>query len=301
MKKHVAVLLGGLSSEREVSLRSGAAASKALKKLGYKVSEIDVGRDLAEKLKKIKPDLVFNALHGTYGEDGCVQGLLELLQIPYTHSGVLASAMAMDKPTAKVIFESVGIRCAPGKIMTKKEIISKNPFKPNYVIKPPADGSSVGVIVINKDNKLNPKDLKNDTYLVEKFIAGTELSVAVMDGKALGAIEIRPKKGFYDYKNKYTSGMTEYILPAEVSKSIVKQAMDMSEKAHRVLGCRGISRSDIRYNNTKGGDGKLYMLELNTHPGMTELSLVPKIANYVGISFEDIIDNLVKSACCDNV
>ncbi|NDF11700.1 MAG: D-alanine--D-alanine ligase [Proteobacteria bacterium] len=305
-KKHVAVLLGGLSAERDVSLVSGKAVHTALWGMGYEVTSVDVGRDVAEVLKKLKPDVAFNALHGTYGEDGCIQGVCEFLQIPYTHSGVLASAIAMNKPFAKYVFESAGIRCASGKVFTGEQLANlkgKHPIPLPYVVKPTNNGSSVGVqIFVKGDNRTMDTELLEDEqeYLVEKFIPGKELSVAVLGGKALAVIEIRPKAGFYDYKNKYTSGNTEYILPAQIPPAVKKAAMKMAEDAHRVLGCRGVTRSDIRYDDSKKGASGLYLLEVNTHPGMTPLSLTPKMAAYAGIDFATLLEKLIKEARCDN-
>ncbi len=301
-KKHVALLMGGLSSEREVSLSSGKAVCKALLELGYKVTVIDMGRDVALKLAEAKPDLVYNALHGTYGEDGCLQGLLEIMAIPYTHSGVMASAIAMDKQQAKRAFEAVGILCCDGFEATREDILSgitdKKIARP-YVIKPVAEGSSVGVhIMLPSSNKiLLEMDLGRTTrFLVEKFIPGKELSVAVMDNGALGVIELKPADGFYDYTNKYTDGKTSHIMPADIPKNIYEKAMHNAYLAHTTLGCRGISRSDFRYD--ADGDDKLYILELNTHPGFTPLSLVPEIARYKGISFKDLVEYLVTGAKC---
>lgn len=305
-KKHIAVLMGGLSAEREVSLVSGKAVSDALSKMGYKVTMVDVKRDIAKRLQKLNPDIAFNALHGTYGEDGCIQGVLEFLQIPYTHSGVLSSAIAMNKPFAKYVFESAGIRCATGKVFTGlalKKLKNKHPIALPYVVKPTNNGSSVGVQIFLKGaNKSVDAALLEDgqEYLVETFIPGKELSIAVLAGKALAVIEIRPKAGFYDYKNKYTSGKTEYILPAEIPLAIKKAAMKMAEDAHNVLGCRGVTRSDIRYDDSKKGAAGLYLLEVNTHPGMTPLSLTPKMAAYAGIDFSNLLEKLLKDARCDN-
>jgi D-alanine-D-alanine ligase len=301
-KKHVALILGGLSAEREVSLSSGNAVYKALVELGFHVTKIDMGRDIAVKLAEIKPDIVYNSLHGTYGEDGCLQGLLEIMAIPYTHSGVMASAIAMDKKQAKHIFEAVGIACADGFEATREDILNgriEEKISRPYVIKPVAEGSSVGVHVIQEgSNKIiTETELgRNSRFLVEKFIPGKELSVAVMDSGALGVIELRPMDGFYDYTNKYTDGKTLHIMPAEIPKNIYAQAMHNAYLAHKTLGCRGISRSDFRYDDK--GDGKIYMLELNTHPGFTPLSLVPEIAGYKGISFKEMVEYLVNGAKC---
>lgn len=300
MAKHVAVLKGGLSSEREVSLSSAKGVSEALRELGYMVTEIDVGNDVSAQLANVRPDVAFNALHGTYGEDGCIQGVLEFLKIPYTHSGVMASAIAMHKPTAKILFEAAGIKCAPGGVFSRKEVLAGDVIKRPYVIKPLNDGSSVGVLIVMKGDKISARTKnfpKSDELLVEKFIPGRELTVGVLDGKAMGVIEIRPKAGFYDYRNKYTSGMTEYLVPAPVDKKTYNKAMKIAEEAHNIIGCRGVSRTDIRLSED---DGELYVLEINTHPGMTPTSLVPKLAKHKGISFAKLVDHLVKTATLDN-
>ena len=301
-KKHVALVMGGLSAEREVSLSSGNAVYKALLELGYQVTKIDMGRDIAIKLAEIKPDVVYNALHGTYGEDGCLQGLLEIMAIPYTHSGVMASAIAMDKKQAKHIFEAVGINCSEGFEASRADILNdtvEQKIVRPYVIKPVAEGSSVGVhVMLQGTNKIiNEAELgATSRFLVEKFIPGKELSVAVMDSGALGVIELKPVDGFYDYTNKYTDGKTVHIMPAEIPEKIYQQAMDYAYLAHKTLGCRGLSRSDFRYDDK--GDGKIYLLELNTHPGFTPLSLVPEIAGYKGISFKDLVEYLINGAKC---
>jgi len=298
MTKHVAVLKGGLSAERDVSLSSAEGVSNALRNFGYKVTEIDVDCNISAKLCELKPDVVFNALHGTYGEDGCIQGVLEFLKIPYTHSGVLSSAVAMDKPMAKILFESVGITCPKGAVYSREEIIERDVMKRPYVVKPAAEGSSVGVVLVCEDFSGNLAGIlsDDDEFLVEEFIDGRELTVGVLDGKPMGAIEINPHQGFYDYENKYTSGMTDYMIPAPVSDGVYKQSLDLAKRAHRILECRGVSRSDFRLSE----DGELYMLELNTHPGMTPTSLVPKLAEHVGVSFEELVDKLVKLAQLDN-
>jgi len=229
-----------------------------------------------------------------------MQGVLEFLEIPYTHSGVLASAVAMHKPTAKLLFEEVGIKCAYGKVFGRKEVLAGDVMERPYVIKPLNDGSSVGVLIVKEGDEVSESTDNFSTaeaLLVEKYIPGRELSVAVLDCEALGAVEIKPKEGFYDYRNKYTKGMTEYLVPAPVDKNVYDKAMEISQKAYKVLGCRGLTRADIRFSEE---DGELYMLEVNTHPGMTETSLVPKIAAYAGISFEELVDRLIKSARCDN-
>lgn len=301
--KHVALVYGGLSAEREVSLVSGREIEKALIEMGYKVTAIDMGRDIAEKLAKAKPDVVFNALHGTYGEDGCLPGLLEIMQIPYTHSGVLASAIAMNKQRAKAVFADLGILTPKGKVMSTDDILAgKIDIPKPYVIKPIAEGSSVGVYIIlegyNYDHPTAQELEKYDEMLVEQYIPGREITAAVTDDYLLSVTEIRPKEGFYDYRNKYTNGMTEHIVPAPVDKKIYDEALAITAKVHKAFGCRGVSRTDFKYNEE--GDGKLYLLEVNTHPGMTPLSLVPEMATYLGIGFKGIIEYLVENARCDN-
>ncbi len=290
MTKHVVVLKGGWSAEREVSLNSGAACAKALRELGYRVTEIDVQPDIADVLKQTKPDVVFNALHGRFGEDGCVQGLLEILKIPYTHSGVLASSVAMDKPMAKIIFAAAGLKVPFGKIVTSEELQKGDPMPRPYVVKPANEGSSVGVYIIKDGDKL-PVLSGGDGWLVEEYIAGREITVAVLNDVPLGVTEIRPISGFYDYENKYTDGKTEHLCPAPLERDEYEAVMQMALTAHRALGCRGLSRSDFRY------DGKnFYILEINTQPGMTSLSLSPEIAAHAGISFNQLVQKLVEAA-----
>jgi D-alanine-D-alanine ligase len=299
MTQHIAVLMGGWSAEREVSLTSGKAVAQALMTLGYKVTAIDVQPGIAEQLREIKPDAVFNALHGRWGEDGCVQGLLECLKIPYTHSGVLASALAMDKPMAKKIFESVGLRTAEGKVVHKSMVIGADVMPRPYVVKPVNEGSSVGVkIILEHENFFFDKASwpYGEEVLVERFVGTREIQVAVLNGKALGAIEIRPKGRFYDYEAKYTDGKADHIMPAPIHAEAYKQVCAQAELAHNALGCRGLTRSDFRYDDTKGEPGEFYILELNSQPGMTPLSLSPEIANHAGIGFNELIDRLVKEA-----
>lgn len=297
MSKRVAVLLGGPSAEREVSLSSGAAVVKACEALGYDTVAIDVGKDVADKLRDAKPDVVFNALHGRWGEDGCIQGLLELLHIPYTHSGVLASALAMDKPMARNVFAANGLLCAEGRVCSKHEIIGEaEPMTRPYVIKPSNEGSSVGVhIIMENDNRFFSADNWpfGDEVLVEKYIPGREIQVAVLDGKALGAIEIKPLGKFYDYEAKYTDGKATHLMPAPLTAAEEAEVLALGEKAHAVLGCRGLTRSDFRYDVDAG---KFYILEVNTQPGMTPLSLAPEIAAYKGISFNELVKRLVDGA-----
>lgn len=303
--KHIAVLMGGWNSEREVSLRSGEAAFEALVKLGYKVTKIDFSRQIFEQLREVKPDIIFNALHGQNGEDGRIQGLLDILQIPYTHSGITASAICMDKVLTRRVCATVGVKSPHYEILkkgedeeNKKKIFAVG--KP-FVIKPINEGSSVGVEVILPNVKFDFNDYEwkfGDEIIVEKYLAGQEIQVAVMDGKALGAIEVRPHGLFYDYKCKYTAGMTDYVMPAEISAQKYAEVLDLAERCHNVVGCLGVSRVDFILNNKDGGDDEFYLLETNTHPGFTATSLVPKIAKHVGISFEEIVEFLVKTARC---
>lgn len=303
MAKRVALLKGGLSAEREISLVSGAACAKALRELGHEVIEIDAKDDLAEALKQVKPDVVFNALHGRWGEDGCVQGLLELLKIPYTHSGVLASAIAMDKPMAKRVFAGSGLRCPEGKVVLREEMFAGDPMPRPYVVKPANEGSSVGVkICFENDNFFfTPENWTyGESVLVERYIHGRELTVAVLRDKALGVTELIVKQGFYDYENKYTAGKTEHICPAQLPKDVAEAAMHMALEAHRALGCRGLSRSDFRYDDAWPGERGLYLLEINTQPGMTPLSLSPEQARHAGIPFTSLVQMLVEDATLDS-
>jgi D-alanine-D-alanine ligase len=301
--QHIAVLLGGWNSEREVSLRSGEAVYEALIRLGYKASKIDFSREIFEQLKAVKPDIIFNALHGTYGEDGRIQGICDILEIPYTHSGIIASALCMDKIITRKLCQTVDVKSPIYEILKKGEDKENQKKiekvgKP-FVIKPINEGSSVGVEVILQNAKFNFSAYEwkyGDEIILEKYIAGQEIQVAIMDGKALGAIEVRPHGLFYDYKCKYTAGMTDYIMPAEVDAEKYAEVLELAQKAHRVVGCRGISRIDFILNNKNGGDNHFYLLEINTHPGFTATSLVPKIAKHVGISFEEIVEFLVKTA-----
>jgi D-alanine-D-alanine ligase len=302
MTKHIAVLKGGWSAEREVSLVSGGACATALRELGYTVTEIDMQPDIAQKLLAARPDLVFNALHGRYGEDGCVQGLLELLKIPYTHSGVLASAIAMHKPMAKTVFEAAGLRCPKGVMVTKADMLKGDPMPRPYVVKPHNEGSSVGVHVMTKETNFifTAENWEyGETVLVEEYIAGRELTAAVLNDVPLGVTEIRPKSGFFDYTNKYTGGKTEHLCPAPVHPRIFEEAQEAALTAHRALGCRGVSRADFRYDDTKGEPGTLYLLEINTQPGMTPLSLSPELAAHAGIPFNSLVRMLVESATLD--
>ncbi len=298
---HVAVLKGGLSAEREVSLTSGAAVEKALLALGHTVVAIDVSASIAEDLARAKPDVVFNALHGRYGEDGCIQGVLELLKIPYTHSGVLASALAMDKPMAKVIFEKAGIRCAKGIVAKKEELMGRDVMPRPYVVKPANEGSSVGVkLVFEKDNFFFTRENwpYGETVLVEQYIPGRELTCAVLDDVPLGVTEITIPNGFYDYENKYTAGGSVHICPAQLPQAIYDEVMAAALAAHRALGCRSLTRSDFRWD--ENGDGKVYILETNTQPGMTPMSLSPELAAYVGIDFNTLVAKILATARLDS-
>lgn len=302
MSPHIAVLMGGWSAEREVSLVSGAAVSEALKTLGYQVSAVDVGHTIGTTLGELKPDICFNALHGRFGEDGCIQGVLETLGIPYTHSGVLASALAMDKPVAKKIFEAAGIQCAEGSVVHRDQVLAGEIMDPPFVIKPLNEGSSVGVLIITEAGSGNPFDHEawhyGEQVLVERYIPGREIQVAVMGDQALGAIEIVPSKQFYDYEAKYSDGFAEHLMPAPVAPGAYEEMLRLAKLAHDELGCRGITRSDFRYDDTAGEPGQIYLLETNTQPGMTPLSLAPEIAAHAGFDFPQLVDWLVKDAGC---
>ncbi|MCZ4279290.1 D-alanine--D-alanine ligase [Kiloniella laminariae] len=299
----VALFKGGVSAERDVSLASGTACAKALREAGYDVTEIDVGKDISlliKQLQDLAPAVVFNALHGRWGEDGCVQGLLELLGIPYTHSGVLSSALAMHKERTKTMVSQVGVRVPESKTIQASILAKGDPLPRPYVIKPLSEGSSVGVhIVFQGDNHvaMTRKELGFDgAIMVERYIPGRELTVAVMGDKPLAVTELVPKQGFYSYEAKYTEGKTEHIIPAKVPAEIYEEALESALKAHQVLGCSGVSRSDFRYDDTPEGDGKLYYLETNTQPGMTDLSLVPEQAKYLGMSFPELCAWMVEDA-----
>jgi D-alanine-D-alanine ligase len=297
--RHVAVLMGGWSAEREVSLVSGRAAAEALARRGYRVSTLDVGRDLATRLAETAPDVVYNALHGRFGEDGTVQGLLEVMGIPYSHSGVLASALAMDKAMAKRLFEGVGIRCPEGRLTTIDRLARGGLPEPPFVVKPNREGSSVGVAIV-RDQRDSPFDRNDWPYgqdvIVERYIEGRELTVGVLGDRPLVVTEIRPRQGFYDYYAKYTEHQAEHLIPAPLPEDVRQEALDLALRAHRLLGCRGVSRADFRLALD---DRSLYLLEVNTQPGMTPLSLVPEQAAHVGIGFDDLVERLVEQATCD--
>ncbi len=300
--KHVAVLMGGLSAEREVSLTSGEACARALEERGYRVSRVDAGRDLARLLDELRPDLVFNALHGRFGEDGRVQGLLDLMGIPYTHSGVLASALAMDKPMARQVFHAAGLRVPEGRELTFRELMAEPPFAPPFVVKPAAEGSSVGVVIVQDPDLAELRSVRDvdpaARLLVERYIPGRELTCSVLGGTPLAVTEIRPRQGFYDYRAKYTPEVADHLLPAPLDRSLYDKVMAAAAAAHAALGCRGLSRADFRLDAERGEEG-LYLLEVNTQPGMTPLSLAPEQAAHCGIPFADLVVRLVEEAQCD--
>ena len=299
---HVAVLMGGWSAEREVSLSSGEACSKALRQAGFQVTQIDPDRNIAATLGELRPDVVFNALHGKWGEDGTVQGVLETLQIPYTHSGVLASALAMNKPRAKHLFRAAGIPVAQDKVVDIEHAASTHVIPPPYVVKPIGEGSSVGVLIVEAGANSPPhslaeqRDVYGDKVLVEAYVPGRELTCAVIGDVALGVIDIVPAAGFYDYKAKYAPGGSVHVLPAEVPQEIYRKVQQSALEAHMVLGCRGVSRADFRFNDAPGVDNPLVLLEINTQPGMTGTSLVPEMAQHAGHSFPDLVTWMIQDA-----
>lgn len=289
---HVAVLLGGLSSEREVSLVSGKACADALERLGARVSRVDAGRDLAQVLTALKPDVVFNALHGAWGEDGCVQGVLETLGLPYTHCGVLASALAMDKAKAKAVLAAAGVAVPGGGLFNRRAVAADHVLPPPYVVKPNAEGSSVGVFLVFDGANRPPQEVVAESWtygeevMVEPYIAGKELAVGVMDGKAMTVTEILPTTGFYDYEAKYGEGGSQHVVPAQIPPEVFEEAKRLAELAHAALGCRGVTRSDLRYDDV---NRVLVLLEVNTQPGMTSTSLVPEQAAAGGVDFDRLV------------
>jgi D-alanine-D-alanine ligase len=302
MSKHVAVLMGGWSAERDISLRSGRACAEALTRSGCRVTPIDVGRDIAAVLATVKPDVALNVLHGRPGEDGTLQGLLEIAGIPYTHSGVLASALAMQKDMAKAVLHAAGVPVPEGTVVSRFEAAKAHVMPPPYVIKPLAEGSSVGVFIVAGDHAHPPQELGRedwtygDRVIVEKYIAGKELTCAVMGERALGVIEIVPAVRFYDYEAKYAPGGSKHLLPAPVSSFVYQQVRRLALAAHCALGCRGVSRADFRYDDRIEGTGGLVCLEVNTQPGMTETSLVPELAADAGISFDELVRWMIEDA-----
>lgn len=306
MAKHVAVLFGGLSAEREVSLNSGEACARALEERGFKVTRVDVGRDVSAVLAALKPDVCFNALHGRFGEDGIVQGILEMLQIPYTHSGVLASALAMQKDRAKAVMAAAGIPVAQGVTVSRFEAAKTHQLSPPYVVKPVNEGSSVGVVIVREDRSHPPQEIARtdwphgDQVLVESYVAGRELTCAVVKGQPTEIIEIRPAAGqFYDYESKYAKGGSIHVLATEIKPKIYQEVQKLTLMAHQALGCRGVSRADFRYDDRPEGTGALVCLEVNTQPGMTETSLVPELAAHAGYSFGELVEWMVEDASCD--
>jgi len=296
--------MGGWSSEREVSLTSGKGVAGALRERGWSnVTELDMDRDVATRLAELKPDVVFNALHGTPGEDGTVQGMMDLMGLKYTHSGLETSVIAIDKELTKMVLVPHGIRMPAGKVVESESIYAKDPLPRPYVLKPVNEGSSVGVAIVTADGNYGSpigRDVPGpwhefDRLLAEPFIKGRELTVAVLGDQALAVTELKPKAGFYDYAAKYTDGLTQHVCPAEVPDDIAAAMMDMAARAHRLLGCKGASRSDFRWDDEQGEAG-LYLLEVNTQPGMTPLSLVPEQAKFVGISYGELVERLIDEA-----
>ena len=300
MAKHVAVLMGGWSAERDVSLRSGKACADALARVGYRVTTIDAGRDVATVLSNLKPDVALNVLHGRPGEDGTLQGVLEILSIPYSHSGVLASALAMQKDYAKRHFRAAGIPVAEDKIVSRIEAAKSHLMAPPYVIKPIAEGSSVGVFIVTEQHPHPPQELYRDDWpfgemvMIERYIPGKELTCAVLGDRALDVIEIVPTTRFYDYEAKYAAGGSAHVLPAQILPNVYQEVRRLALAAHDALGCRGVSRTDFRYDDR--GTGNLVCLEINTQPGMTETSLVPELAAYAGITFDELVRWMVEDA-----
>jgi D-alanine-D-alanine ligase len=299
--KHVAVLMGGWSAEREISLRSGKACSDALERQGFRVSRIDVGRDIASVLAATAPDVVLNVLHGRPGEDGTIQGILEIMQIPYSHSGVLASALAMEKDHAKTALSAAGVPVPHGCVVSRFVAAKAHALERPYVIKPIAEGSSVGVFIVTKEQAHPPQELTRedwsfgDNVLCETYIPGLELTCAVMGDRALDVIEIVPTVSFYDFEAKYAPGGSKHLLPAPLKPNVYQEVTRLALQAHQALGCRGVSRADFRYDERAGTAG-LFCLEVNTQPGMTETSLVPELAAYAGITFEELVRWMVEDA-----
>jgi D-alanine-D-alanine ligase len=304
--KHVAVLMGGWSAERQVSLRSGAGCAAALESMGYHVTRVDVQRDIASVLAALRPDVAFNALHGRVGEDGTVQGVLELLRIPYTHSGVLASALAMQKDVAKTVMGAAGVPVPEGVVVSRQEAARRHPIDPPYVLKPLNEGSSFGVVIV-KEGRAHPVQEVGrvdwpygDALLAERYIGGLELTCATMGDRPLDVIDVQPvSESFYGYDAKYAKGGSIHVLPAKIKPNIYHEVQELTLRAHRALGCRGVSRADFRYDETMGESGQLVCLEVNTQPGMTETSLVPEMAAHAGISFGELVRWIVEDASCD--
>jgi len=304
-QKHVAVLMGGWVNERPVSLASGTDCADALEAAGYEVSRIDVDRNIAAVLSELKPDVAFNALHGPFGEDGCIQGLLDILDIPYTHSGVMASALAMNKIKAKAVMQAAGVPVTIHRIVNRHEVGREHPMDPPYVIKPINEGSSFGVLIVKEDAPYPPQELTRedwpypDVLMCERYIPGRELTCAVMGEEVLGVTEIIPVGlEFYDYEAKYAEGGSKHILPAKISPIVYQEVQTLTLKAHQALGCRGTSRADFRYDDQRDGTEGLICLEVNTQPGMTPTSLVPELAQHEGYSFRELVSWMVEDASC---
>jgi D-alanine-D-alanine ligase len=302
MSKHVAVLMGGWSAEREVSLRSGSACADAAERAGYRVSRVDVGRDVGSVLKSLNPDVALNVLHGRPGEDGTLQGVLEILGIPYSHSGVMASALAMQKEVAKVVMKAAGVPVPEGKVEPRLEAARSHVMSRPYVIKPIAEGSSYGVFIVTDQHEHPPQELTRDDWaygeqvLVERFIPGKELTCAVVGNEALGVIEIIAATRFYDFEAKYAPGGSKHLLPAPILPFVYQEVRRVALKAHHALGCRGVTRADFRYDDQAAGMEGLVCLEVNTQPGMTETSLVPELAAHAGMTFEELVRWMVEDA-----
>jgi len=300
------VLMGGWSAERPVSLNSGKGCADALEGRGYRVSRVDVDREIAATLARLKPDVAFNALHGRGGEDGTIQGVLEILQIPYTHSGVLASALAMQKDLAKLVLAEAGVPVAPGRVVDRREAAREHAMAPPYVLKPIDEGSSFGVVIVKEGRAHPPQEVGRpdwpygDRLLAEKFVDGKELTCAAMGDRVFDIIEIQPvSESFYGYDAKYAKGGSLHVLPAKIKPKIYHEVQQLTLRAHRALGCRGVSRADFRLDESKGESGELVCLEVNTQPGMTETSLVPDMAAYAGLSFGELVEWMVEDASCN--
>lgn len=297
----IAVVYGGWSPEREVSAVSGKKMVVAARTAGYNVVAIDARQDITNQISEVEPDIILNALHGIWGEDGCAQGIFETLNIPYSHSGVLASALAMDKRKSKNVFQSIGIDVAKDIAVSRADAVKSHPLQRPYVVKPISNGSSLGVVIVGEDDPI-PSDILlsdnwtfGDNLMAEEFVPGRELTVGVMGGEPLAVTEIMPSNHFYDYKAKYEIGGSEHTLPAEVSQSVADRALEVSHNAHEILGCRGVTRADFRYDES---NDRLVLLEMNTQPGMTPTSLVPEQAAYRGMSFEDLVVWMIEDASC---
>ncbi|HEX5320102.1 MAG TPA: D-alanine--D-alanine ligase [Stellaceae bacterium] len=304
MSAAVSLLMGGWSPEREVSLSSGRECAKALSDRGYRVTTIDVGRDLPALLRALepRPDLIFNALHGVGGEDGTIQGVCEMLAVPYTHSGVRASALAMHKPTAKELFIRAGLPVVGGVVAPREQLLAEDPIPAPFVVKPTDQGSSIGVRIVRvNDNSWREEIARWDfgeELLIERFVGDRELTVAVMGERALGVCEIVPRGSFYDYTAKYAEGGSDHLVPAPIPPRDTEAALDIAARAHRALGCRGVTRADFRYDSTAADGARLYLLEINTQPGMTPTSLVPDIARHAGIGFAELVAWIAEDASC---